>query len=135
MKRCMSLLIAVGVIALLTIAAQNAATHSWPASGQPGYRPVQLQTEQHGVTLTATVSAIVADRDGHLLRVVTLSQVGKLDGKEEILCVGTASPGVNDAWPFGAGSGKWLAKVQPKGSLTWGLVGSSDDLVISVKHE
>ena len=131
MTKSISLLVTSLAVALLTVAAHQSAPAGWPESGQPGFESVQLQVQQHGVTLTATVSNVVADRSGHLLRVVTLSQVGKRDGTDELLSVGTASPGVNDAWPFGAGSGKWMATVQPKDGLTWGRVLNEGDLVIT----
>lgn len=132
--KVIGLLAATLAITLVTVAAHPAASHGWPERGQPGFAPVQLQVQQHGVVLTATVSAVVADRDGHLVRIVTLSQVGKRDGAEEVLAVGTANPGVDTSWPFGSGSGAWSVTVQPKKGLTWGQVSTGDDLVITAKN-
>lgn len=135
MSKAIGLLVAALAVTLLTVAAQQAAPPAWPASGQPGFGPVQLQVQEHGVVLTATVSQVVADRDGHLIRIVTLSQVGKRDGADEVLSVGTANPGVNDTWPFGSGSGTWSVTVKPKQGLTWGRVNTNDDLVITAKND
>ncbi len=131
MGKSTSLLVAALAVACLAFAAHQAAPAAWPEPGQPGYGPVQLQVHQNDVTLSATVSQVVADRDGYLVRIVTLSQVGDGRSEDRILSVGTANPSVNTSWPFGAGSGTWHATVQPREGLTWGLVNTASDLVIT----
>ena len=135
MTKAIGLVVSALAVSLLSVAAKQVAPPAWPASGQPGFGPVQMQVQEHGVVLTATVSQVVADRDGHLVRIVTLSQVGKRDGADEVLSVGTATLGINDAWPFGFGSGTWSVTVKPKQGLTWGRVNTNDDIVITAMND
>lgn len=122
-------------VTFAAVTSSQAAASNWPEPGEPGSERIMHQFEESGVTITLTVSEVVADRAGHLTRFVTLSEVGTLDGGDNIVSANVSNVRLDRAHAVGGGSDSWNVQVEPVAGMAWAGVHDFDDVVVTARFD
>jgi len=122
-------------VTFAALTASQDAVSSWPEPGEPGSERIPHQFEESGVTITLTVSEVVADRTGRLTRFVTFSEVGTFDDADDIVSANVSNVRLDRAHAVGGGSDSWNVQVEPVEGLTWAGVHDLDDVLVTARFD